>query len=165
MLCVQSNQAGREIAYTLLPDIMFNEKIMNLSRKIMLLAILAFQSNTNAETYSQGETLTIDKPVAESINLEFSNASDLEPKIGKFEVLSSVLMSNTNGERWATVTLKNQSSHQRLLDREHIIAIFANGEKRNPIQAKHKISGDEETTIIINFGESKFPILRVSIRN
>ncbi len=138
---------------------------MNLSKKIMLLALLAFQSNTNAECYSQGVILTIDKSIPESINLEFSNASDLEPKIGEFKVLSSILMSNTTGERWATVTIKNQSSHQRLLDREHIIAIFANGEKRNPIQAKHKISGDEEITIIINFGESKFPILRVSIRN
>jgi hypothetical protein len=144
---------------------MFNNKVMNLSKKIMLLAILAFQSNTNAESYFQGEILTIDKSISESINMEFSNESDLEPKIGEFEVLSSILMSNTVGERWATVTIKNQSSHQRLLDREHIIAIFANGEKRNPIQATHKMSGHQETTIIINFGESKFPILRVSVRN
>jgi len=144
---------------------MFNEKIMNLSKKIMLLALLAFHSNTNADIYSQDEILTIDKSIPGSINLEFSNASDLEPKISEFKVLSSILMSNTIGERLATVTIKNQSSHQRLLDREHIIAIFANGEKRNPTQAKHKFSGTEEITIIINFGKSKFPILRVNIRN
>lgn len=145
--------------------VMFNEKIMNLSKIIMLLALLAFQSNVNAEIYSQDEILIIDKSIPGLINLEFSNASDLEPKIGVFKVLSSILMSNTTGERWATVTIKNQSSHQRLLDREHIIAIFANGEKRNPIQAKHKFSGAEETTIIFNYGKSKFPILRISIRN
>jgi len=138
---------------------------MNLSKIIMLLAILAFQSNTNAELYFQDEILSIDRSISESISMEFSNASDLEPKIGEFEVLSSILMSNTVGERWATVTIKNQSSHQRLLDKEHIIAIFANGEKRNPIQAKHKMSGHEEMSIIINFGESKYPILRVSVRN
>lgn len=145
--------------------VMFNEKIMSLSKLIMLLALLAFHSNSNAEIYSQDEILTIDKSLPGSINLEFSNASNLEPKIGEFKVLSSILMSNTTGERWATVTMKNQSSNQRLLDREHIIAIFANGEKRNPIQAKYKFSGAEEITIIINFGKSKFPILRVSIRN
>ena len=126
---------------------------------------MVFQSSLNADGYSQGEALQIDESIPESVNLEFSDASDLEPKISEFEVLSSILMSNNAGERWATVTIKNLSSHRRLLDREHIIAIFANGEKRNPIQAKHKFSGKEEISMIINFGQSKFPILRVSVRN
>lgn len=138
---------------------------MKSSRIIILFTLLAFNSISNAESYSQGEILTIDESIPESLNLEFSNANDLEPKVGEFKVLSSILMSNLTGERWATLTIKNQSSYQRLLDREHIIAIFANGAKRNPIQAKHKFSREEETTMIINFGESKFPILRIEVKN
>jgi len=144
---------------------MFKEKIVNSSKFIILLVLMVVQSSLNAESYFRNEALQIDESIPESVNLEFSDASNLEPKISEFEILSSILMSNSSGERWATVTIKNLSSDQRLLDRDHIIAIFANGEKRNPIQAKHKFSGKEEISMIINFGQSKFPILRVSVRN
>ena len=132
---------------------------------LVFLSFLSFQASSYAESYSRDEILVVDESIPETVNLEFSDASDLLPKIGEFKVLSSILMSNLSGERWATVTIKNLSSFQRLLDREHIIAIFANGEKRRPVHAEHKFSGEEETTMIINFGKSKFPILRVSVRN
>ena len=143
----------------------FNKNMKKSSKIIMLLVFLSFQASSYAESYSQDEILVVDESIPETVNLEFSDASDLLPKIGEFKVLSSILMSNLSGERWATVTIKNLSSFQRLLDREHIIAIFANGEKRSPVHAEHKFSGEEETTMIINFGKSKFPVLRVSVRN
>lgn len=136
-----------------------------LSIIILPLTLLAFQNPSYAEDYPQNEILTIDESIPDTVNLEFSNEDDFVPKISEFKILSSILMSNLSGERWAAVTIKNLSSHQRLFNKEHIIAIFANGDKRNPIQAKHKFSGQEKTTITINFGESKFPILRVSVRN
>lgn len=126
---------------------------------------LAFLNNAQADRYSQNEILTIDGSIPETVNLEFSDEDNLVPKIGEFKVLSSILMSSPSGERWATVTIKNTSPHQRLLDREHIIAVFANGERRNPIHAGHKFSSKEETTMIINFGLSKFPILKINVRN
>ncbi len=144
---------------------MFNKKMKTLSKIIMLFTLMVFQTLSYAENYSQDEVLTIDEPIPETVNLEFSDANDLAPKMGEFKVLSLILMSNLSGERWATVTIKNLSSHQRLLDKEHITGMFANGEKRNPIEAEHKFSGHEETTMTINFGKSKFPVLRVSVRN
>lgn len=132
---------------------------------ILLYIFTLFQANTYAENYPHDDILTIDEPIPDAVNLEFSNVSKLLPKISEFTVLSSILMSNISGERWATVTIKNASQYQRLLDNEHIVAIFANGEKRNPIQAKHKFSGQEEITMVINFGKNKFPILRVVVRN
>lgn len=136
-----------------------------LSKIILPFMLLAYQPSAYADSYSHDEILTIDETIPEAVNLEFSDTNDLAPKIGEFKVLSSILMSNLTGERWATITIKNLSSHQRILDKEHIIAIFANGEKRNPLQAVHKFSSEEEITLILNFGESKFPILRVSVRN
>ena len=144
---------------------MFNKNMKTLSKIILPFMLLVFQASSYAESYSHDEILIIDESIPETVNLEFSDKNDLAPKIGEFKVLSSILMSNLTGERWATVTIKNLSSHQRILDKEHIVAIFANGEKRNPLQAGHKFSSEEEVTLIINFGESKFPILRVSVRN
>ena len=130
-----------------------------------LAILLAHQTNSYGESYSNHEVLSIDEPIPKIINLKFPNKNNIEPKISEFQLISSILMSSRAGERWATLTIKNNSSHQRLLDKEHIVAIFANGEKRNPTQAKHQFNGNEEITIIINFGESKFPILQVSVRN
>ena len=132
---------------------------------LSLAILLALQTNSYGEGYSSNETLTIDEPTPKIINLKFPNKNNIEPKISEFQLISSILMSSRTGERWATLTIKNNSSHQRLLDKEHIVAIFANGETRNPVQVKHQFTGNEEITIIINFGESKFPILRVSVRN
>ena len=127
--------------------------------------LLVLQTNSYGEDYSSNEILTIDEPTPKIINLNFPNKNILEPKASEFQLTSSILMSSRTGERWATVTIRNKSSHHRLLDKEHIIAIFANGERRNPTQAKHQFTGNEEFTIIINFGKSKFPILKVSLRN
>ena len=132
---------------------------------LSLAILLALQTNSYGEGYSSNETLTIDEQTPKIINLKFPNKNNIEPKISEFQLISSILMSSRTGERWATLTIKNNSSHQRLLDKEHIVAIFANGETRNPVQVKHQFTGNEEITIIINFGESKFPILRVSVRN
>lgn len=126
---------------------------------------IAFYSATYADPLFPGEVLTIDEPVPESVNLEFSGSDDLLPKLGEFQIVSSILMSNKNGERWATVTIKNTSSGQRLLDQEHIVAIFANGERRNPATLEQKFSSQEEVSTVINFGKSKFPIIRIMTRN
>ena len=132
---------------------------------LSLAILLALQTNSYGGDYTSNETLTIDEPTPKILNLMFPDENNIEPKISEFQLSSSILMSSRTGKRWATVTIKNNSSHHRLLDREHIVATFANGETRNPTQAKLQFTGNEEITIIINFGESKFPILRLSVRN
>lgn len=128
-----------------------------------LIATVLLVCNTavQADGLSRDEILTVDEGIPDTINLEFASSEPITPKMGDFALLYSVLMSNPNGERWATLTLQNTSPYQRLLDREHILATFADGEKRHPLEAEYKFHGHEEISMIINFGESKFPILRV----
>lgn len=144
----------------------FNKGMNQMMKFILSIAILlALQTNSYGESHSSDGILTIDESTPKILDLKFPNKNNVEPKISEFQLTSSILMSSRAGERWATLTIKNNSSHQRLLDKEHIVAIFANGETRNPTQAKHLFTGNEEITIIINFGESKFPVLRVNVRN
>ncbi|MBV2092912.1 MAG: hypothetical protein KUF72_18685 [Candidatus Thiodiazotropha sp. (ex Ctena orbiculata)] len=128
---------------------------------LLLMLSLAVQS----EEIPENEVLTFDDPIPGSLYLEFADADDLLPKIGDFKIISSLFMSNQLGERWATLTILNQSSSQRLLDRHYIVALFADGEKRNPIDIEHTFYGKEQITLTINFGKSKFPILRTEVRN
>ncbi len=132
---------------------------------LSLVFLIAFQHVSYAEKTPRGATLTIDEPVPKGIILEFDDEDNEEPKVGEFEVLAALMMSNNSGERWATITIYNQSSSQRLFDREHILALFANGEKRHPHKVEYKFNGHEEKTLLLNFGRNKFPILRVYSKN
>jgi hypothetical protein len=127
--------------------------------------LLIFSITANADDIPENEVLTIDDPIPGSLHLEFSDADDLQPKIGDFKILSSLYMSNQLGERWATLTILNQSSSQRLLDRHYIVALFADGEKRHPLNIEHTFYGKEQITMTISFGKSKYPILRTEVRN
>ena len=134
-------------------------------QKIVLLMLLMSISCVNADDGIVGRALTIDQPISEGMRLQFENDDELTPKSSEFKILSSLLLSNEIGERWATITLENMSAQQRLLDNEHIVAVFADGDKRYPLNADQKFSGHEVITLILNFGVSKFPILKVYNRN
>ncbi|MCG7913912.1 MAG: hypothetical protein JAY71_08580 [Candidatus Thiodiazotropha weberae] len=132
---------------------------------LISLLLLMLSLGTQAEEIPENEVLTLDDPIPGSLYLEFTDADDLLPKIGDFKIISSLFMSNQLGERWATMTILNQSSSQRLLDRKYIVALFADGEKRHPVDIEHTFYRKEQITLIINFGKSKFPILRTEVRN
>ncbi|MET0067705.1 MAG: hypothetical protein ABW076_15280 [Candidatus Thiodiazotropha sp.] len=107
---------------------------------------------------------TFDPPIADSVALNFSDSDDLLPKRGDFRIESCLLMSNPSGERWAVLTLVNQSTSQRLLDEEHIVALFADGTRRHPLNAGHTFRGGERNTLTLNFGDNPFPVVRVEVR-
>jgi hypothetical protein len=130
---------------------------------LLLLASISFTAQ--AGNLSEDEVLTVDEPIPGSVHLEFADTDDLVPKFSDFEIISSLYMSSESGERWAILTIRNRSASQRLFDNEHIVALFANGEKRYPTNTDHTFYGKEQITMTINFGKSKFPIIRVDVRN
>jgi hypothetical protein len=132
---------------------------------LLSLFLLTLSLTAYADEIPENEVLTIDDPIPGSLYIEFTDADDLQPKIGDFKIMSSLFMSNQLGERWATLTILNQSSSQRLFDRKYIVALFADGERRHPIDVEHTFYGKEQITMTINFGKSKYPILRIEVRN
>jgi len=114
---------------------------------------------------SESEVLTIDRTVSKNLNLSFPNERNVHPAKSDFEIVNYVLMSSESGERWITITLKNLASGTRTLEREHIMALFANGKRRSPRGYELNFKGHEIQTFIVSFGESKFPILAVYTHN
>jgi len=57
------------------------------------------------------------------------------------------------------ITLTNTSSGNRMLEHNHLMALFADGKRRNPLEYKLHFEGNETQSITVSFGESKFPIL------
>lgn len=111
------------------------------------------------------DILTLDRSVSGSFQSSFPNDNNIQPDISDFKVTNTVLMSNEIGERWAVLTVENLASGQRTLNQNHLLGLFANGERMTPHTFKRKFSANELLSITIAFGESKFPILEVYPRN
>ncbi|WP_462156367.1 hypothetical protein [Pseudoalteromonas piscicida] len=130
-------------------------------RIITGLWLLAFAVNAQAAE----EALTIDSVVPNNMELAFPNDTNIYPDISDFKVLNAVLMSNENGERWAMITIKNQSSGRRTLTQKHLLALTANGQRIAPMKLSESFDGGETLSLTLAFGENKFPLLNVYTRN
>ena len=124
-----------------------------------------FSYFTYAAGLKEENILYIDKVHISDEQLFFLDQDDVLPDKSQIRILSYFLLSSKSGERWATVTFENLSSGQRILEKDDITAIFANGEKKPPINLKQKFSGNQKITLNLNFGVNKFPILSLYTRN
>ncbi|WDE07444.1 hypothetical protein SG34_011450 [Thalassomonas viridans] len=123
---------------------------------IPLLAISSFASLAEGT-----EALTVDRSLSNQLHLSFPNDRNIKPKESDFKIINYVLMSNEQGERWSVITLTNTSSGNRMLEHHHLMALFADGQRRSPLEYKLHFEGNETQSITVSFGESKFPILNL----
>ncbi|EDM65698.1 hypothetical protein PE36_09783 [Moritella sp. PE36] len=119
--------------------------------------LLSFSSNAN-----ETEVLTVDRVVPNNLELSFPNDRRIKPKSSDFELVNYVVMSNELGERWAVVTVRNSSTGGRSLENGHLMALFANGDRKSPLEFKVNFEGKETQSITVSFGENKFPILTIT---
>lgn len=124
---------------------------------IPALFFIAFASNAK-----ETEVLTVDRVVSNNIILSFPNDQNLKAKPSDFKLVNYVIMSNDIGERWAVLTLTNTSSGNRVLEQDHLLALFADGTRKMPLAIKLNFEGRETQSLTVSFGESKFPILSIS---
>lgn len=130
--------------------------------KFLPLALILFTLVSQAD---ETEVLNVDRSVSKNINLSFPNDNNIKPKTGDFEIINYVLMSNEIGERWSVITLTNLSSGNRNLDQSHLIALFADGGRKKPLEYSLNFKGHETQSITVSFGKHKFPILNIYSSN
>ena len=135
-------------------------------RPLLLLPVALFFSLSYANDYeSLSENLRVDQTVLNSQVIEFPNPNNIRPEVSDFSVLHTVTMSDETGERWATVTLTNQAKGRRIIKSEHVMALFADGTRINPISVEKVFKANETNSLTIYFGNSRFPILKVYTRS
>jgi len=111
------------------------------------------------------EILSVERAVPKSIHLSFPNDKNIKPQKGDFKIVNYVLMSNEAGERWSVITLTNIATGNRSLHQDHLIALFADGSRINPLEYKLNFKGKETQSITVSFGKNKFPILSIYSSN
>ena len=109
--------------------------------------------------YADEDVLTLDRVVPNNFELAFPNDSNIQPSESDFRVINLALMSNEAGERWAVATIKNT------LTQRDLMALTANGQRIHPREISQSFNGDETISLVVNFGEIKFPLLSVYTRN
>ncbi|WP_251360108.1 hypothetical protein [Kangiella sp. TOML190] len=109
--------------------------------------------------------LTVERAIANPQDFNFANNDNIRPEPSDFTIVNYVLLSNEEGERWVTLTLKNTSSGHRIFDNDQVMALFANGKRYSPYSKSLRFEGKEVQTFALNFGKSKFPILEVYTRD
>lgn len=111
------------------------------------------------------DALHLDRVVSQNISLEFENEQNKQAKKSNFTLKNYALMSNDAGERWAVVTLQNNASGTRFFDNEHLLALFADGQRNFPLAIQSSFKGKEIKSFTLSFGKNKFPILELKIKN
>jgi hypothetical protein len=141
--------------------------MMNLST-LLFVGLLTFSSMTtsannanNEDQTTLPESLIVDRSIVGKSEINFPNDDNIHPKTSDFTVVSCILMSGVNGERWATITIANTSTGQRLLDKEQLLVLFANGDRQHPMLAKKVFKGKEKLSLNVFLGYHKFPALSV----
>ena len=135
--------------------------------KLLTLALVAGLGGFTAQASDRvpSGSLSIDRTVIGSSELQFANDKNIYPKASDFQVLNYVLMSSNTGERWATLTLRNTADGSRQFASDHIMALFANGKRHKPSHVKRSFKAGQILTFSLNFGSNKFPLLEIYTRN
>ncbi|MGF1697892.1 hypothetical protein L4D20_03445 [Vibrio kyushuensis] len=129
--------------------------------KYIISALLCLSFSALSDDY---EAINIEQVVSERFELAFPNEDNIEPNISDFTVINYILLSEEGGERWAVVTLKNESSSRRTLTEKHLLSTLANGDYIFPSNFSQSFKGNEVMSVIISFAVNKFPILSIKTR-
>jgi len=74
---------------------------------VLTFLLFVFSPLTNAHT--ENDTLIPDETIVGSELIEFPNDSNIVPDKSQFQLIHSIIMSNNEGERWATITVLNNA--------------------------------------------------------
>ncbi|TQV77504.1 hypothetical protein FLL45_06055 [Aliikangiella marina] len=128
----------------------------------VVITLCLFQSSLHAqEPYN---ALTVDHPIPSFGEYSFPNDQKIQPAKSDFHIENVITMSNPEGERWAAVTLTNQSAGQRIFKPNQLLALFADGQRLFPMSQEHTFDARERVTLTLYFGENNFPILSIYTR-
>ena len=137
--------------------------------KIQLLVLLPLlvSAFVSGLVKANDEVLSVDQVALQGMQFSFENDAKVRPKNSDFSVVNSVLMSSEQGRRVAVVTIRNDASGSRILQAEHIMALFADGRRVAPISLAEniKLEDGEQRSLTLSFGEDNFPILSIFTSN
>lgn len=96
-----------------------------------------------------------------SVELNCEQDKHITPKRGDLILENYALMAANNGERVALITIRNGASGQRIFNQEHIVAVLGDCSRILPQAFELRLSGREQRSLQIYFGQQQQPILQL----
>lgn len=131
---------------------------------IIAILLLSFPNLAAEDGAADDMVLTFDERPPLPQSFHFEDDGRIMPKDGDFELISFATMSNRKGHRWALITVQNSTTGNRILTHRHLVATFADGERRFAKFIEVSLTGGAVFTEAVEFGRSKFPIVSVEMR-
>lgn len=128
---------------------------------VFLVSLCSVSGMAWAESLNPHATLRFENSPFKDSPLYCEERHDIVPAKNEFELLNYVLMSSDYGERYALVTLRNRSGGQRIFTQDHVVAILGDCQRLRPLPVEKRFASTETLTLRLNFGISKFPILKL----
>ena len=113
---------------------------------------------------AENDVLAIDRPISDETEIAFPNDDNIRPQVSEFEVKDHLFTSSESGERWAVVTVENTSAGHRTFKQDQIMALFANGDRQEPLEFREGVEGRKTVSVTLQFRDNKFPILKLITR-
>lgn len=110
------------------------------------------------------DALEFDPPINAEREFVFESERDLYLALSEFRIVEAKYLSNKKGERWALLTIINLANDSRTFKSDQLLAFFANGEHRHPRNKQQRFRPGETLSLTMNFGVSKFPIVKTQTR-
>lgn len=137
---------------------------MNPLRIFSLSFVLLVAYSYAQESSDLNKALFFDKQVAKEMAIQFEIEGDLYPTRSSFEIIDFAFLSNEAGERWALAVVVNTASEPRTFTESQLIGFFASGSHRSPLKLATRIEGGGSETIMIPFGKSLMPLVKLMTR-
>ncbi|MCW8877542.1 MAG: hypothetical protein OQK51_10840 [Kangiellaceae bacterium] len=132
---------------------------------IITFVLSVIQTSSASANDQLSENLMVDQTIVNSQIIQFRNDDKVYPEKSQFEIIHALTMSNEQGERWATITFQNKAGGRRILESDHLLALFADGKRVFPRMEDEIFERKEIRSITVPFGNSKFPILTLVTRD
>ena len=132
-------------------------------RQVFVVMALLFLLLQSVAVMASEDALNFDRKglMVESL---FENDERITPDRSEFEVLEFAPMSSRSGERWALVTVKNHATGARRITANHLLGLFASGQRSKPDSLNINIEGGGLLSFSVSFGYQRFPLVKIYAR-
>ena len=128
----------------------------------LLVLSVVFSTVSIADENCRETALSFDTTAPDAGSLNFEDNDKWTPKASDFELINYYTMSNACGERWALISVRNVTPGTSSFSGENIVALMADGSKRQG-SAEKRIEGRTTESFTISFGTSKVPIVKLLV--
>ncbi|WP_309382748.1 hypothetical protein [Cerasicoccus frondis] len=134
--------------------------------KQTILVLLALLIANQALALDPASVATFDRRVISEDEVEYyEDETSLKPYVAYIDIVNFRTMSTPGGDRYAMVTLKNLMDGRQVLEPKDFVGIFADGNRVNPGFRTIMLESGETRTVVLPFGVSKFPLMKLLIDN